>query len=231
MGYTDRGFNFHSQFFALKSVEIYPLKPSNNELIYIHLFPQSNPPFKFWSTRGKVCAHLTFEEWFKVCGFDNPLNHRLLFIYLSVIFVYRVCSSTSLCFWLVSGKPQCAETLKRSWVFIDRCITPPLANILGLSLWEKGGGARGGGGKEESWKEGQGARKEGEGIKESREVGGGRECLWCVCVRVRTFMQTIKIGFYFIKTGNVFSPKDMISWKNRAHIGRKYLQIHTWIKT
>lgn len=144
MGYTDRGFNFHSQFFALKSVEIYPLKPSNNELIYIHLFPQSNPPFKFWSTRGKVCAHLTFEEWFKVCGFDNPQNHRLLFIYLSVIFVYQVCSSTSLCFWLVSGKPQCAETLKISWVFIDRCITLPLANILGLSLWEKGGGGEGG---------------------------------------------------------------------------------------
>lgn len=68
--------------------------------------------------------------------------------------------------------------------------------------------------------------KKGEGKRKARRWWWRGESACGECVRVRTFMPTIKIGFYFIKIGNVFSPKDTISWKNRAQIGRRYLQIH-----
>lgn len=55
--------------------------------------------------------------------------------------------------------------------------------------------------------------------------GGGRECL-CVCVRVRTFMPTIKSGFYFIKIGNVFSPKRYDKLEKQGTNWERYLQIH-----
>ena len=171
------------------------------------------PPLSSEAQEEKCVPIPPLKSGCKVCGFDNPLNHRLLFIYLSVIFVYQVCSSTSLCFWLVSGKPQCAETLRRSWVFIDRCITLPLANILGLSLWAKEGGREGGGLK------GRTGSKEGKGREKGKQGGrgGGKERMLVVCVwKSMNIHANHKNWFYFVKIGNVFSPKDMISWKNRA---------------
>ena len=129
-------------------------------------FHRAIPPLSFEAQEEKCVPISPLKSGYEVCGFDNPLNHRLLFIYLSVIFVYQVCSPTSLCFWLVSGKPQCVETLRRSWVFIDHCITLPLANIFGLSLWEKEGGREGGELKERTESEERRGREKG-------KLGGG----------------------------------------------------------
>lgn len=70
--------------------------------------------------------------------------------------------------------------------------------------------------------------KKGEGKRKARRCsGGGGESACGECVRVRTFMPTIKIGFYFIKIGNVFLKlKRYDKLENRAQIGRRYLQIH-----
>lgn len=171
MGFTDQAFNFHSQNFGLKVLK-YALW--RQVFTYFH---RAIPPLNFETQEEKCVPISPLKCGYEVYGFNNPLNHKAVIYNLSVILSTRFAHLPLLCLWLVSWKPQCAETLKRSWVFIDHCVTLPSANLLGLSLPGKEGGREGGGKKEKT------RREEGRGRENGKE--GDRE--WgkekvCVCV-------------------------------------------------
>lgn len=208
MGFTDQGFNFHSQNFGLKVLK-YALW--RQVFTYFH---RAIPPLNFETQEEKCVPISPLKCGYEVYGFNNPLNHKTVIYNLSVILSTRFAHLPLLCLWLLSWKPQCAETLKRSWVFIDHCVTLPSANLLGLSLPGKEGGREGGG------KKGKTRREEGRGRENGkegdREWGKEKVCVIFFNIGVRTFTQAIKIGFYFIKIANFFSPKDMINTEKQG---------------
>ena len=177
MGFTDQGFNFHSQIFGLKVLK-YALwrQVIMNSFVFTY-FHRAIPPLNFETQEGKCVPISPLKSGYEVCGFNNPLNHKAAIYNLSVILFTKFAHLPLLCLWLVSWKPQCAETLKRSWVFIDHCVTLPSANLLGLSLPGKEGGREGGG------KKGKIRREERRGRENGKKGGreGGKEKKLCVC--------------------------------------------------